>query len=1004
MTTTIDRPAETTEELEPTTPAPDREPVAEAEPQPTGGADGDAPDEFDDDSLAAATVGFAAVSALLSGFGAAWMVGGMFRGEQARLVGMLGALVGAALIYAATRWRSQVLQFAVLPVTLLLGAALVAPAAGGGTSSLPSLVRDAATSSHLLQPPIDFAPGWRLILVVVLALFTAAGCSLGLAMKRPRLAVAVPVPLTGVAALLQPESSAITTSAIAVGFVLMALATSYAADGSGEKFEAAFEVRRIVRSLATGVALIVALVLASHLTFLFPAPNKHSTIPPRRPPASKPQQDVPLFKVKIPESTPLRLGVIDVYDLKQRTWMLPPYDSARLRRMHLPAALAPAPPGLKTFTATVKIEQATGHLLPDVAGAVRDDGQGTVDYDPRTQSLSLATRPVFTGLSYSLTATVPPTGAQLSAAKGVVPPSVHEFVTAPPAPPVVQDLLAKAPAGAYARLQFLRTALYKHFTAAGQGQPKDVSPDRVVQFLGGGTGNPYELTASEALLARWAGVPARIGYGYYGGTKLPDGSEEIRPNNASTYLEAYFAPYGWVPILGTPPQAEASLSNNQRNTNPNIQAAPELGINVFLPVLSGNGLPLYEYVRYYLVRVLPGIVGVLLLVAAYPLPLKWGRRRRRREWAAAHGVPGRIAVAYAELRDTMIDLGLPGRHSTPLELLEMVADDEEHEELCWLVTRGLWGDLRESLDDVDAVMGERLAASVRSRLLKVQPETARLLAAVSRASLRRPYTHEVPNMWMSIRPRDLLRSVKPALRRVRTTPAPAGAAMLMVALALVLTGCGAGPQKLHAATVGFPQRLAPAEIAGMTVQDEPKATAAYLQGAKDKSVIVSSGRVLSMSKNGLIQAALQVAELKSGYTSTNPEVVRAITKSIGKVTSLRPAGAHQLWSLDDGTQRIYLWFPTDSAMSLLVVRSQIPAGAAELLARSLIGYADGAPIDEQALDAAFAAVLPVDSSSPQAPVVAPPPPGASPPPTRTPPPSAAPSPSPSASPSKGGGH
>jgi hypothetical protein len=996
MTTTLDHPV-ATEELEPTappTPAPDLEPVAEQQPEPPSGDT--AADEDFDDSLAPATVGFAAVSALLSGFGAAWMVGGMFRGEQARLVGMLGALVGAALIYAATRWRSAVLQFAVLPVTLLLGAALVAPAAGGGTSSLPTLVRDAATSSHVLQPPIDFAPGWRLILVVVLALFTAAGCSLGLSMKRPRLAVAVPVPLTGVAALLQPESTAITTSAVAVGFVLMALATSYAADGSGEKFEAGFEVRRIVRSLATGVALIVALVLASHLTFLFPAPNKHSTIPPRRPPASKPQPDVPLFKVKIPESTPLRLGVIDVYDLKEKTWMLPPYDSARLHRLHLPAALTAAPPGLKTFRAQVTVEQATGHLLPDVAGAVRDDGRGTADYDPRTQTLSLATRPVFTGLSYSLTATVPPSGAQLSAAKGVVPPDVREFTQAPPAPPAVQDLLQKAPDAPYARLQYVRTALYKHFTAAGQGQPKDVSPDRVVQFLTGGTGNPYELTASEALLARWAGIPARIGYGYYGGTPQPDGSQEIRPNNASTYLEAYFAPYGWVPVLGTPPQAQASLSNNQRNTNPNIQAAPELGINVFLPVLSGNGLPLYEYVRYYLLRVVPVILGLLLLVVAYPLPLKWLRRRRRREWAAAHGVPGRIAVAYAELRDTMIDLGLPGRHATPLELMEMVADDEEHEELSWLVTRGLWGDLRESLDDVDAVIGERLAGSVRSRLLKVQPETARLLAAVSRASLRRPYSRELPNVWLSVHPRDLLHSVRPPLRRVRT-PALAGVGMLVVILALFLTGC-AGPAKVHAMPVAFPQRLAPSQIAGMTVQDEPKATATYLQHAKDKSVIVSQGRVLSMSKSGLIQAALQVAELKPGYTAANRDVVRAITKSLGKVTPLRPAGTHRLWALDDGTQRIYLWFPTDNTMALLVVRSQIPAGAAELLARSLIGYADGAPIDEQALDAAFAAVLPVDSSSPQPPVVAPPP-GSPPPPAS---PSAAPSPSPSAS--KDGGH
>ena len=207
MTTTLDRPPG------PENAASDQDKAPVSEVEVLDAVQSDAPAEDDEtpvapvdenDELAVATLGFTAVSALLSGLGAAWMLGGMFRGEQARLVGMLGAIVGAALIYVATRLRSSVLQYAILPLTLLLGAALVAPAAGAGTSSLPSLVKDAAISSHVLQPPIDFAPGWRLILVVVLALFTAAGCSLGLALRRPRLAVAVPVPLTGVAALLQP--------------------------------------------------------------------------------------------------------------------------------------------------------------------------------------------------------------------------------------------------------------------------------------------------------------------------------------------------------------------------------------------------------------------------------------------------------------------------------------------------------------------------------------------------------------------------------------------------------------------------------------------------------------------------------------------------------------------------------------------------------------------------------------------------------------------------------
>src|SRR5947209_140064 len=175
-----------------------------------------------------------------------------------------------------------------------------------------------------------------------------------------------------------------------------------------------------------------------------------------------------------------------------------------------------------------------------------------------------------------------PTGDQLSHAAATVPASIKEFLTAPPVPPSVQDLLAKAPSGEFARLQYVRAELYKHFIAVGQGKPTDVSADRVVQLLAGGKGNPYELTAAEALLARWAGVPARIGFGYYNGQPKPGGVTEFRPSNAATYLEVWFAPYGWVPIVGTPPRAEQSLSNNQHNNNPTIQPSPELGINVYL--------------------------------------------------------------------------------------------------------------------------------------------------------------------------------------------------------------------------------------------------------------------------------------------------------------------------------------------------------------------------------------------------------------------------------------
>ena len=33
-------------------------------------------------------------------------------------------------------------------------------------------------------------------------------------------------------------------------------------------------------------------------------------------------------------------------------------------------------------------------------------------------------------------------------------------------------------------------------------------------MLAGGEATPYEITAAEVMLARWAGIPARIGFGF----------------------------------------------------------------------------------------------------------------------------------------------------------------------------------------------------------------------------------------------------------------------------------------------------------------------------------------------------------------------------------------------------------------------------------------------------------------------------------------------------------
>src|SRR5690242_18275726 len=108
-----------------------------------------------------------AIAAGLSAGAAAWMVGGIFRGPEPRIIGLAAAFAGSGFGYALYRFRRPVLQFVTPLVAVIIGAALVAPDAHTGTSNLTGLVMDALRSGGFLQPPVDFAPGWKLILFVL---------------------------------------------------------------------------------------------------------------------------------------------------------------------------------------------------------------------------------------------------------------------------------------------------------------------------------------------------------------------------------------------------------------------------------------------------------------------------------------------------------------------------------------------------------------------------------------------------------------------------------------------------------------------------------------------------------------------------------------------------------------------------------------------------------------------------------------------------------------------
>jgi hypothetical protein len=713
----------------------------------------------------------AAIGAIAAG-GAAGVSGGLFQGLLATIVGVVAAAGGAVLVGLAVRSGRTWLQYIAAPGIFVLGyvAALILPNSTGVTGTVPSLVHQAISNGGLGKPPIPFDPGWRFLLVALIGMLAAGGVSLACATAKPRLAIAVPLPLIVAAALDQPPHRQLLGGVIACATLLLALSLSRGAELAGEaKLTRQAEARQLGRSLLAAAGCVVVLVVVNHASFLFPAHKSH-TSPPQKPRVVPLSQvpDRPLFAVSSTLGEPWRLGVYDTY--QGDAWLLPGYDPSRAVKLGAGGEV-PGAPGGPSSSATVTVLKLGGFELPSPAGTQRVTGaKGSVQYDPRTETLRAVDGAPPDGYRYTVQAANTPSGAQLSAASQLPdPPGLAGYTQAPPAPVEVTKLLQGAPADKWDRLQVLRSKLYDTVVAAGGGLPGPVTPAAVVAMLDGGKANPFQIVAGEALLARWAGLPSRIGYGFFGGEPQADGSVQFRPRDGANWLEVYFPGYGWVPILGTPLHAQSSLG--QTKPQPHILPSDQIQLQVYFPVLNQDPQFLFEEVRFWTERVLPLLAAAILAWKLVPLAARVLRQRRRRRWAAALGPAGRIAVAYCEFRDSARDLGVDEGAATPLEYLDSVVDDPAHRELAWLTTRGLWGDLARDLQPADADAAEALSRSLRRRMQQAQPWFVRLSAVTSRASLRQPWDRGLPNLWPALRRRPLARPASGPPRVPRRAPA-----------------------------------------------------------------------------------------------------------------------------------------------------------------------------------------------------------------------------------------
>lgn len=698
-----------------------------------------------------------AVALALPTAAAGVMVGGVFRGVSPRPYAIVAGVAGVALATLVSRIRRPVAANALaVGGILVIGALMLVPVDPGLIGRIGDITRRAASDGDVLQPPVPFTAGWHVIVGWLMAIVGFAAGWVGLSLRRPSLGVLVPLPFAAIAGISVPEAQQIPSGVATLVLFAIGLAL-LSGEQTGDDAEArpplAYELIKAVKAIPVVGVICVLLVFAAQSDLLFPDTIIDPAREPQRPrtvPITE-VEDRALFEVAGGFSGPFRMGVLDVYEPSDGTWRLPPFAENRLARV--PPDGVVNPDLTRGVQARFTIRGLGGAVLPGLPGTVGIVAEripSTVSYDARAENIRLDDGQVEPGLTYTVVAAGRPKESDLRRVVFEVPPELEPFTRLPEAPPAVRELVEAAAAGTdnpWDRFLFLRNHVLENVVASGTGQPGPIPPARVQEILGQTLeANPYEIVALQAMLARWAGIPARIGYGFDCGRsaceEVAEGTLEVRPRNGASFPEVWFPRFGWLSITGTPRKAEPTVGSDPstQQVDPAVAAVNEIAVQLFLPLETPPPSDLTRRVATALLAVLGLVAAVAAVYATWPGIRKARIRARRRAAARRDGPRARIALAYSEFRDLATDFGFRYDTDTPLQFLERFAPDDEHTELAWLVTRCLWGDLRDRLTDEDATAAEELSRSLRRRLAATQPATLRVVAALSRLSLRHPYS------------------------------------------------------------------------------------------------------------------------------------------------------------------------------------------------------------------------------------------------------------------------
>lgn len=194
----------------------------------------------------------------------------------------------------------------------------------------------------------------------------------------------------------------------------------------------------------------------------------------------------------------------------------------------------------------------------------------------------------------------------------------------------------------YRKAMAIRSYLEKNYVYS-LTIPSEGTGDPTVEFLTTTKQGYCEQFASAmALMARTAGISARVATGFATGDASGDGQFQVTMRHAHAWAELYFGQYGWLPFDPAPDRVERSPFIALRPGQEYLSWRPFGQLRVRLPNVVVGGA---------------AFCGIALLLVAPIRRGLWAYRRRRLDWSDGSTPAGKVSIAYAQACQELARVG-----------------------------------------------------------------------------------------------------------------------------------------------------------------------------------------------------------------------------------------------------------------------------------------------------------------------------------------------------------